>query len=137
MKARIAIFMFLVSLAVIAFGQETFELVKPKHSVATQSDTTLFLMNSITASDSAFVPAPVVPTYYFDVTYYSVAADDSIIFCLYSADSTDVSYWRPIPKLTSLPVTRYFANVPISGIGVVRADTANTFYEILFYHNPK
>jgi hypothetical protein len=113
-------------------SQETNQLVIPEESKKGSTDTTLVLMGSIGAADSTYHPAPSLPTLNFDITYFSVAADDSIIFCLYDYDSIPV-YWRPIPKLTSLPVTRAFRGIPVYGIGVVRADTANTFYEIIWY----
>lgn len=135
--------MFLVIVFAIAIGgrfvwsQETMQLPRPKQSKPVFSHVDpVFTMGSITAADSEYYAAPWLPTRYFDLSYFSVAADDTIAFCFYSPDSS-ISVWRPIPKLTAAPITRYFSNVPIYGIGVVRADTANTYYEIMFYHNPK
>jgi len=138
---RIAAILILVcGLAIyISSWSQTNEMVRTRQSSktrTTQADTSRVLMNLIAAQDSNYIPGPFSPTSYFDITYYSVAADDSIIFTFYDTDSSGVSYWRPIPKLVGTPITRRFVNVPILGIGVVRADTANTFYEILFYQNP-
>jgi len=110
---------------------QTLQLPVPKGGKKTKGSTQ-YTMGSIAASDSNFVPAPVIPTWDWDFTYFSVAADDSFVIYLYAADSTKV-IWRPIPKLFATPITRRFRGVPVSGLGVVRADSANAAYEVIWY----